>query len=86
MTFPHVPLGFPVSFVLHAWQPPHDETLQQTPSVHAPLAHSPPVPHAWPSAALHTPDASHAWAPLHESGSGALTRGVQVPGLVPLHV
>jgi hypothetical protein len=43
LTAVHVP---PVP--LQAWQEPHDATLQQTPSTHAPLVHSAAAAHATP--------------------------------------
>ena len=45
---------------LHTWQVPLQAVLQQTPSVHWPLAHSLYDVHAWPSSALHCWLESHA--------------------------
>jgi hypothetical protein len=39
----------PVPFTLQAWQTSQAETVQQTPSVQKPLAHSPPPAQAAPA-------------------------------------
>ena len=48
MTSAHVPLGCPVSAIVHAWQVPLQAVLQQTPSAQSPLAHAPPLVQAVP--------------------------------------
>jgi hypothetical protein len=75
-----VPLGFPVSATLHAWQLGHVALPQQTPSTHKPEAHCVPVVHVWPSAGMHCPEALQVLAPPHESGSVAFVTGEQTPG------
>jgi hypothetical protein len=42
-TSAHVPLGLPVSAVVHAWQLGQLAVLQQTPSTQLPLAHCDPA-------------------------------------------
>lgn len=63
---------------VQAWQAPHEGTLQQNPSTHAPLAQSAAAVHACPLLFLQAPCASQVRVPLQLSSTPDFT-GLQVP-------